>query len=179
MYRVPPTPCDMFRALREQQNKSWAHVCVVKGRNLTKKSNSRADLNQALVCYQQALDLDGENADAYQGRGATLIKLRRFEDAIAMFQLSLKYDPANEQTRGYLDACYALASRRAQDDRSAEARRGYYEGVEDTTTASEKRNASRARKRKKDKKKEKRRKKKKKKKRRPPSLTDSSDGEPS
>ena len=45
---------------------------------------------EAIVCYDEAIQLDPENLAAYNGKGNSLRKLERDEEAILCFDTSIK-----------------------------------------------------------------------------------------
>ncbi|MDA9403457.1 O-linked N-acetylglucosamine transferase, SPINDLY family protein [Bradyrhizobium sp. CCBAU 45389] len=55
------------------------------------------DLQQALECYDKALAIDGNLAEAHNGRGWVLCRLRNYDEAIASLNraLSIKFDYAS------------------------------------------------------------------------------------
>lgn len=51
------------------------------------------DLHQALECYDKALAIDGNLAEAHNGRGWVLCRLRNYDDAIASLNRALSIKP--------------------------------------------------------------------------------------
>jgi tetratricopeptide (TPR) repeat protein len=49
---------------------------------------------QALVAFEQAIQLDASNARAYLGKGDALNKLKHYEEALAAFDQAIALDPA-------------------------------------------------------------------------------------
>ncbi|GAB5363000.1 hypothetical protein AAMO2058_000846600 [Amorphochlora amoebiformis] len=100
LVRVLPKSEDMYKQLRAKQNADWAKVCVEKGRNLA----NEGDYKKALMCYQQALDLEPTIAAAHAGRGAVFVHLHQYQEAVIEFENAVKLDPTSELFQSYLEA---------------------------------------------------------------------------
>ena len=58
------------------------------------------DFLQAIVCYDQALDIKPDYADAWNNKGISLANLKRYEEAVACYDRALEIDPE------FVDALY-------------------------------------------------------------------------
>ena len=60
---------------------------------------------EALPCFEEAIELDPRNAVAWLGKGMSLLNLHRFEEALPCFDKSIELDPDEEGTRVYRQIC--------------------------------------------------------------------------
>eukprot|EP00960_Hanusia_phi_P049732 759734-Hanusia_phi.AAC.1 len=113
-----------YSELRKKQNVSWANDSVRKG------IHHAADRNyvMAIKCYQNALELDNENADAYVALGAAYANTSKSHEAIEAFTKALEIQPDHSNALKYLNATrskFGLAvSPKPQDRKGADDRRG-------------------------------------------------------
>ncbi|EKX31053.1 hypothetical protein GUITHDRAFT_46611, partial [Guillardia theta CCMP2712] len=89
-----------YSELRKKQNVSWANESVRKG------IHHAADRNyvMAIKCYQNALELDSENADAYVALGAAYANTSKSHEAIEAFSKALEIQPDHSNAIKYLNA---------------------------------------------------------------------------
>lgn len=63
---------------------------------------------EALECYEQAIKISPDFADAWLGRGEALLNLMRFEDAISSCKRSILINPNNQLAYFFMAVCYNL-----------------------------------------------------------------------
>jgi len=80
-----------YAKIREYQNIDWSEQCVQAGLEQNKHSNAA----RALEYYNNAIDLDPLNKNAYIARGSLLTDQEKFEDAIKEFRKALRLEPEN------------------------------------------------------------------------------------
>lgn len=74
-------------------------------RRIADISLDRGDNEKALESYNNALDMDPGDIDAWCGKGLALRKLGRFPEAWAAYDQALKLDPTREDAKHGRDAC--------------------------------------------------------------------------
>jgi hypothetical protein len=84
--------------LRFDVKRGWSMVSVRRGDSALAKK----DLETALKCYEQALELDPNFADGYAGRGAALFRSGKVADAVLDWESTLRLDPEHAKAREYL-----------------------------------------------------------------------------
>jgi tetratricopeptide (TPR) repeat protein len=80
-------------------------------------------LDEAIACYQKAIDLDPKNAAAHNKLGIVLMASRKVDEAIACYQKAIDLDPKYSPARTGLAQAERLAAAR---DRLAAFRNGSY-----------------------------------------------------
>ncbi len=79
------------------------------GENKTRLAHSMledGDLDAALKTFDEALAIKPDNADAFRGKGITLMMMKRFDESKAMFDRSIELEPEsalNYANRGTLN----------------------------------------------------------------------------
>eukprot|EP00698_Gefionella_okellyi_P021580 TRINITY_DN7028_c0_g1_i3.p1 TRINITY_DN7028_c0_g1~~TRINITY_DN7028_c0_g1_i3.p1 ORF type:complete len:440 (-),score=69.35 TRINITY_DN7028_c0_g1_i3:75-1394(-) len=90
---------DRYDRLTEGQSRTWAADCVRKGTAYAKANKVSA----AMECYEQALDLDPRQKDAFVARGAALANSGKLREAMRDFNSALAVDPQDTNAQLYLD----------------------------------------------------------------------------
>ncbi len=72
-----------------------------------KEAVDRGNLNQAIAIYEQATNLDTDNAELYGGMGYLHVRQEQYPQAIAAFQQALALDPNNPEYYDGLGYSYA------------------------------------------------------------------------
>lgn len=73
-----------------------------------RKGNALFELGSfqdALECYEKALELEPENDIFWSNRGVTLLELNRFEEALESFNRALTINPENEDAKILKEEC--------------------------------------------------------------------------
>lgn len=98
-------------ALKGETQSAWAAEAVRRG-----VAHARGgDLEAALRCYAQALELVPEHRDAHVARGAALANCGRLAEGREACEAALRLDPSDRNAQQYLDAIVAkLAAQQAQ-----------------------------------------------------------------
>lgn len=84
-------PSTSAQSLRRNQTHKLAMSHVVRGAELTRE----AKLFEAIQCFNKAISIDEECADAYVGRGAACAGNRNFPAALQDFGKALAIKPAH------------------------------------------------------------------------------------
>lgn len=58
--------------------------------------SERDRFDEAIKCYDKALELDPQDTDVWNNKGTALDRMERFDEAIASFDNALKFDHQNE-----------------------------------------------------------------------------------
>ena len=90
-------------ALKSETQSAWAAEAVRRGVAHAKGG----DLEAALRCYAQALELDPAHRDAHVARGAALANCGRLREGREACEAALRLDPSDRNARQYLDAITA------------------------------------------------------------------------
>jgi tetratricopeptide (TPR) repeat protein len=90
-----------YKELRALQNSAWALDSLKRGIAFAKKGGAD-NWENAIKCYQHAIEVDSKYVDAYTARGAALVLLERFDVAIESFQLALQLRPDDANALRYL-----------------------------------------------------------------------------
>ncbi len=90
---------EFYRALRHEQNQKWAEESVSRGVVLARA----AQYDNAIRCYQHALDIEPKFAHAYVAMGAAYIKQNNLKDAIKHLQTAIGIDPHVPNAHAYLE----------------------------------------------------------------------------
>jgi tetratricopeptide (TPR) repeat protein len=69
--------------------------------DMGKTLNEKGQWEDALECYDKALEIGSSCADTWCNRGLTLYLLERFEEALPSFEKALKINPENETALTY------------------------------------------------------------------------------
>jgi len=89
---------DYYDYIKEEQNRNWAIQMIKEGITLSKQGKD----SQALECYNQAIEVDPNNVDAFVALGALQCKLENFNDSIKQFNVALTIDPNHPNAKKYL-----------------------------------------------------------------------------
>jgi len=73
------------------------------------------DLKGALGCYEEILAGDPKDMDALFEKGNVLFGLKRFEDAIDIYQNVLDMDPSFEDAKKNIEICKKAMKKRRKD----------------------------------------------------------------
>ena len=104
---------DLASALKGETQRAWAAEAVRRGVAHAKSG----DLEAALRCYAQALELDPAHRDAHVARGAALANCGRLREGREACEAALRLDPSDRNARQYLDAIAAkLAAQAAEPE---------------------------------------------------------------
>jgi len=88
-----------YTKIRDYQNIEWSEQSVAAGAQQNSLSNSA----RALECYNNAVELDPLNKQAYIARGDFLANQEKFEDAIKEFRKALTLDPENDEAKEHIN----------------------------------------------------------------------------
>jgi len=66
--------------------------------------NGKGQLDQAIVTFQNLLELKPDYADAHNNLGLAWSRQGRLDEAISQFQEALRLDPSHTRARANLDA---------------------------------------------------------------------------
>lgn len=101
MFKRPPELTDGdYEKLRAWQNVQWASETVEQGIGLAKQGKYQ----EAMKCYNQALEVDPHHRDAFVARGAAYANRSQLPQAIKEFETALRIDPTDANARKYLQA---------------------------------------------------------------------------
>jgi tetratricopeptide (TPR) repeat protein len=92
------SPHDYYDYIKDEQNRNWAIQMIREGITLSKQGKD----SKALDCYNQAIDVDPNNVDAFVAKGALQCKLENFNDSIKQFNIALGLDPDHPNAKKYL-----------------------------------------------------------------------------
>jgi len=84
---IPATGKPGGKAMTENARES-GRLCKI-----GKKYWDNEDLEKALETFNKAIELDGNNADAYTGRGMTYYDMEKFDLALKDYEKTIKIDP--------------------------------------------------------------------------------------
>ena len=98
-------------ALKSETQSAWAAEAVRRGVAHAKAG----DLEAALRCYAQALELDAAHRDAHVARGAALANCGRLREGREACEAALRLDPSDRNAREYLDAITAKMAAQAAE----------------------------------------------------------------
>ncbi len=119
--KIPyPSNADSYRtALAHHQKKEYAeakklYLTVLQRQpqraeawvNLASVCDALGESVEALSHVERALALNSQVRDGYFNKGAILQRLQRFQEAIAVFQISLKYTPNDHDAYYHSGQCY-------------------------------------------------------------------------
>eukprot|EP00775_Hariotina_reticulata_P012286 gene12286-biopygen14184 len=86
--------------IRQKIDEVWSHEAVCRGVAHAKSG----EYQQALSCYDKALELNPSNTDAMVARGAAYANKNHFVAAVQDFEAALSLDPSNANAKKYLQA---------------------------------------------------------------------------
>ena len=85
-----------YEKLRDMQNLDWAEDSLYQGLQYEKGEKNdlgvAQDFNKALEFYDNAIELDPLNKEAFQAKGLLLKRMERFEEAEAVLKEAYKLD---------------------------------------------------------------------------------------
>eukprot|EP00299_Pterocystis_sp_00344_P007738 c2646_g1_i2.p1 GENE.c2646_g1_i2~~c2646_g1_i2.p1 ORF type:complete len:210 (+),score=27.07 c2646_g1_i2:195-824(+) len=88
-----------YQHLRATQNRNFSALRVKQGIEFARNNQ----VEQAMKCYQSALEVDNSNHDAYVARGAAYANMRRFEAAVGEFRKALAISPTDKNAKKFLE----------------------------------------------------------------------------
>lgn len=93
-----------------------SHAHYLMGMYLRRHLDEIADLEQAAVCFRDAVRCDGDNVRALDALGVTLYMLGRHGEAVGAYRDWLEREPDNPVPRHMLAACGGVAAPPRADD---------------------------------------------------------------
>src|SRR5437870_1920139 len=99
---VPSVPAD-FQSFVEsiEPEKEDTHVLL----QLAELAMEGGDPQMGLLRYEQAIEREPRNADAWTGKGVALQQLERFRDALEAYDQALSLKPNHELARKWRETC--------------------------------------------------------------------------
>lgn len=99
----PPRAFNDYVSIRNTQNFCWARESVKRGIQFTKGGENE----NALKCYNHAIEVDRNFVDAYTARGALWVNVGKFDDGIEDFKTALRLNPTDANAGKYLSIAHA------------------------------------------------------------------------
>ena len=95
---------EAFEYLKEaeRRNKHYVHIYVVRGRAYAEQNN----LEQAVACFKQAIDLSPLNPARYEDASAILFNMKKYEQAIELLNIAIKNDLSFPKLHHYLSQAH-------------------------------------------------------------------------
>jgi len=120
-------PGEYGDKLRERQSTKWSMDMVAKGVSLFKEGKHE----EALTCFDQALQMHPKNVEALVARGALRANENLLKSAISDFRLALDIHPSHRNGRKYLCETLMTVAKKYEKDRMwKDASRFYKEALE-------------------------------------------------